>query len=430
MAGCKNITVPTMVLLWVSMCLGGVHGANFDVRHYGTRADGRSDDSGAMMNAWKDACASDAGPVTTFTIPPGNYLVGSLNFQGPCKASSMNVQLQGTLVAPSDLNKVKSQGAWVIFQNIDWLTVSGGGTLDGQGAVAWSKNGCQRGGMCGSFPSNLEFSSITNGFIEDITSLNSKLFHIELINCKNVTLQQLTINAPGNSLNTDGIHIGRSTGINITGIDIKTGDDCISFGDGSQQVYVSGVTCGPGHGISVGSLGKFQGEQPVTGLTVKNCTLTNTMNGVRVKTWPASISSLASNLHFEDIKMMNVGTPILIDQQYCPYGRCQLKACSEHAILPPSIHSHTEKFEFLFQVPSRVKLSDIFFTRIQGTSSTPVTVKLACSAEVPCQNVQVSDINLRYDGNDGNSTSLCSNIKPRTSGLLFPTLCTGEVPAP
>ncbi|KAI4378250.1 hypothetical protein MLD38_015754 [Melastoma candidum] len=405
--GCKNFfSVPTIVLLWVWMHSAGVRGANFDVRHYGARANGRSDDSSAMMNAWNDACASDAGTVTTFTIPPGNYLVGPLNFQGPCKAPSVNVQLQGTLVAPSELNKVKSQGAWVIFQNIDGLTMSGGGTFDGQGAVAWSKNGCQRGGMCDSLPVNLEFSSITNGIVEDITSLNSKLFHIELINCKNMTLQQLTINAPGNSLNTDGIHIGRSTGINITDIDIKTGDDCISFGDGSQQVYVSGVTCGPGHGISVGSLGKFQGEQPVTGLTVKNCTLTNTMNGVRVKTWPASISSMASNLRFEDIKMMNVGTPILIDQQYCPYGRCQLK------------------------VPSRVKLSDIIFTGIQGTSSTPVTVKLACSAGVPCQNVQVSNINLRYDGDDGNSTSLCSNVKPTTSGMLFPQLCTAEVPAP
>ncbi|KAI4370434.1 hypothetical protein MLD38_018788 [Melastoma candidum] len=75
---------------------------------------------------------------------------------------------------------------------------------------------------------NLEFSSITNGIVEDIASLNSKLFHIEL----------------------------------IKDIDIKIGDDCISFGDGSQQVYVSGVTCGPGHGISVGSLGKFQGPFP------------------------------------------------------------------------------------------------------------------------------------------------------------------------
>ena len=40
--------------------------------------------------------------------------------------------------------------------------------------------------------------------------------------------------------------------------------------------------------LGVGSLGKYHNEQPVIGVTVRNCTLTNTMNGVRVKTWPSS----------------------------------------------------------------------------------------------------------------------------------------------
>ena len=148
---------------------------------------------------------------------------------------------------------------------------------------------------------------------------------MSILNCKNVTIQHVTINAPGESLNTDGIHIGRSTRINITHADIKTGDDCFSLGDGSQQINVEKVNCGPGHGISVGSLGKYHNEQPVIGVIVRNCTLTNTRNGVRVKTWPASPSGLASDLHFEDIIVNNVSTPILIDQQYCPYGQCQSK---------------------------------------------------------------------------------------------------------
>ncbi|CAL5336314.1 unnamed protein product [Camellia sinensis] len=51
--------------------------------------------------------------------------------------------------------------------------------------------------------------------------------------------------------------------------------------------------------------------------------MTNTMNGVRVKTWPASSSGVASDLHFEDLVMNNVSTPVLIDQQYYPYDQCQ-----------------------------------------------------------------------------------------------------------
>lgn len=105
-----------------------------------------------------------------------------------------------------------------------------------------------------------------------------------------------------------------------------TGDDCVSIGDGSQQINVERVTCGPGHGISIGSLGKFKGESPVVGVTVRNCTLTNTQNGVRVKSWPSSPApGAASDMHFEDIIMNNVGNPVLIDQKYCPWNQCNLK---------------------------------------------------------------------------------------------------------
>ncbi|KAI6672664.1 hypothetical protein NL676_000570 [Syzygium grande] len=350
--------------------------AEIDVKKFGAKADGRSDDSQIIMSAWQKACTSPSP--SSVVISKGSYMAGPLKFQGPCKAD-VNLKVEGTIKAPSHLNKLKSQGAWVLFQNVDGLTLSGGGSFDGQGAVAWKENNCAQTGKCNALPTNLQFTSVTNSHVQDITSLNSKLFHVELLNCKNVTLQHVTIDAPEDSLNTDGIHVGRSTGVNITGANIRTGDDCISLGDGSQQVHVEGVTCGPGHGISVGSLGKYHDEQPVVGVTVRNCTLTNTMNGIRVKTWPNSPSGVATNMRFEDITL-----------------------------------------------PSKVKISNVSFRNIRGTSATALAVKLVCSRGVPCQKVELADINLKYYGKNGTATSHCANVKPTITGKLSLPICAGS----
>ncbi|KAL8481460.1 hypothetical protein ACS0TY_027824 [Phlomoides rotata] len=102
---------------------------------------------------------------------------------------------------------------------------------------------------------------------------------------------------------------------------IRTGDDCISIGQGSINVTITKIRCGPGHGFSVGSLGKLADEKDVQGVIVKNCSLTGTMNvqdvsSFRIKTYPASSPSKASGMLFQDIVIQDVKNPIIIDQHY------------------------------------------------------------------------------------------------------------------
>lgn len=65
----------------------------------------------------------------------------------------------------------------------------------------------------------------------------------------------------------------------------RTGDDCVSIQTGCTNVYVHNINCGPGHGISIGSLGKDNTKACVSNITVKDVVMQNTMNGVRIKTW-------------------------------------------------------------------------------------------------------------------------------------------------
>jgi polygalacturonase len=73
--------------------------------------------------------------------------------------------------------------------------------------------------------------------------------HIAVIESSGVNVWGLSIAAPGNSPNTDGVHIERSQGVHITNSRIGTGDDCISISSGSRFVTVDHIECGPGHGV-------------------------------------------------------------------------------------------------------------------------------------------------------------------------------------
>ncbi|KAM7498390.1 hypothetical protein LguiA_022804 [Lonicera macranthoides] len=389
----KTISIKSNYLLLLVGYVAAQDGVFDLVAKYGAKPDGEI--SQALMTAWKEACA--APTLSTIVIPKGTFLLNQVSIEGPCKAP-ITFKMEAILKAPADPAQLNPDLEWITFRNIDQFTMIGGGTFDGQGKTAWANNNCKATGKCNKLPNNLSFNLLTNTVIQEITSLDSKLFHVNVLGCKNISFVHFTITAPGDNLNTDGIHIGRSNGVKITECEIQTGDDCVSIGDGSQQVTIEKVTCGPGHGISVGSLGKYPKEEPVVGIYVRNCTITGTNNGVRVKTWPASEPGAASDMHFEDIIMNNVSNPILIDQEYCPSGQCTQ------------------------QVPSKVKISKVSFKNIRGTSATMLAVKLVCSKSIPCNMVDLADIDLKYSG-EGPGTSTCSNVKPTFTGIMNPSAC-------
>lgn len=96
---------------------------------------------------------------------------------------------------------------------------------------------------------NLKFVAMNQTVVQGITSLNSKFFHIALVECKNFKGTKIKISAPADSPNTDGIHVERSSSVYISQSLIGTGDDCISIGQGNSQVTITRIRCGPGHGI-------------------------------------------------------------------------------------------------------------------------------------------------------------------------------------
>ncbi|KAK6913741.1 Glycoside hydrolase, family 28 [Dillenia turbinata] len=375
----------------------------FDVLSFGAKAGGQFDNRQAFIAAWQAACQS---PVSAkLVIPRGVFLLSAVIFQGPC-VNPIGVELKGNIMATPDFSSTDPEDM-ITFNEIKGLIITGGGTLDGQGARVWPLNECKRTSNCKPFPLNLKLSKVENAFVRGIHSINSKGFHIGANMCRNIRFFSLTIIAPEDSPNTDGIHISRSEIVRISKNIISSGDDCVSLGQGSKNVTVTKTICGPGHGISVGSLGKYANEEDVVGLIVKNCTLTRTDNGVRIKTWPGSPPSQAIGFLFSDIIMDNVRNPIIIDQNYCNTHKCFGKP------------------------PSNVKISDIRFENIRGTTITPTAVTFSCSATFHCQNIHLDNINLQYIPDhaaygsraSGPFVSVCQNVKVGYTGFQSPPPC-------
>ena len=163
----------------------------------------------------------------------------------------------------------------------------------------------------------MKLNKINHARITSITSYNSKFFHFGVHGCNDVTFDHIRTMAPKDSPNTDGIHISKSSGINIVHSRFETGDDCISLGPGSKFIKITDVQCGPGHGVSIDSLGKYPNEEDVSEVIVRDSTFVGTNNGVRIKIWSSSLPSFVTKIAFLNLEMKDVKSPIVIDKKYC-----------------------------------------------------------------------------------------------------------------
>ncbi|KAJ0092561.1 hypothetical protein Patl1_26948 [Pistacia atlantica] len=366
--------------------------SSFNVVSFGAKADGKSDSTKAFLAAWAKACGSAAA--ATVYVPKGRFLLRSAVFSGKCKSSKITIRIDGTLVAPSDYNVIGKSGNWLFFQHVNGITINGG-ILDGQGTGLWA---CKNSGKsCPGGATSISFSNSNNIVINGLTSLNSQLYHIVFNGCNNVKMQGVRISASGKSPNTDGIHIQLSTGVSIYNTRIATGDDCVSVGPGTTNLWIENVQCGPGHGISIGSLGKDLKEPGVQNVTVKTATFTGTQNGLRIKSWGRQSSGFARNILFQHAVMTNVQNPIIVDQNYCP----------DNINCPGKV--------------SGVKISDVTYQDVHGTSATAVAVKFDCSSKYPCSRIRMENVKLTYKNQPASAS--CSNADGTASGLVQPTSC-------
>ncbi|GLT62293.1 hypothetical protein SLA2020_349410 [Shorea laevis] len=374
-----------------------------NVNDYGAKADG-GDDSQAFKKAWEEAC-SYGGDVLMVVPKNRVYVVKPVTFSGPCRSNKLAFKIYGTIKAtdnPSDYSEDTKY--WLRFSNVENLRVYGGGIIDGSGKIWW-QNSCKVNQElpCKDAPTAMTFSDCSNLLVSSLWFQNAQQMHLVFDKCFNVKALNLQVTAPGDSPNTDGIHVTKTKNIKIQNSVIRTGDDCISIVSGSKNVRAIGITCGPGHGISIGSLGAGNEPAYVSNVLVDKVRLSGTTNGLRIKTWQGG-SGYAKNIIFQNVLMHNVTNPIIINQNYCD----QDEPCAQQY--------------------SAVEISNVMYTNIRGSSASEDAITFNCSKSFPCQRIWLQSIALaRQELNqddDQVAKASCSNVGIISRGSVSPRCST------
>ncbi|KHN27443.1 Polygalacturonase [Glycine soja] len=147
-----------------------------------------------------------------------------------------------------------------------------------------------------------------------------------------------------------------------------------------SDIYVHNVNCGPGHGISIGSLGKENTKACVRNVTVQDVTIQNTLTVVFICIAKGGSGSV-QNIMFSHVQVSGVKTPILIDQYYCEGGKRGNES-------------------------SAVAVSSIHYVNIKGTY-TKVPIYFACSDNLPCTGITLDTIQLESTQTQNSNVTFC-----------------------
>jgi len=285
----------------------------FPITDYGAVGDGVTDNTIVIQAAINAASAAGGG---TVVVPLGGssntYLCGPITL-----ASSINLQVDsGALLQMLPHSSWPGTSTFINGTGLSDVAISGPGTIDGQGADWWAAY--QADHNTGR-PNFINFSGCINVLIQNVTLQNAPTFHLMLKgNNANLTIQGVTINAPGNSPNTDGMDLA-SIHVLIKDSFISVGDDNIEIGGSggpAADVTVTNCTFGTGHGVSIGSIT----SGGVHDLTVMNCSFNGTDYGIRMKS-DNDRGGLVQNLVYRNLTMTNVRYPIVIYSYYNTFGQ-------------------------------------------------------------------------------------------------------------
>ncbi|VAH10031.1 unnamed protein product [Triticum turgidum subsp. durum] len=372
---------------------------------FGAVGDGIADDTQVLVDAWTAACASTNGHVVIHVPAGRSYQIWPVTLAGPCRDEIM-IFVSGNIIAPDSPEdwERRDGGKWLHFFQVQDLTVSGGGVIDGRGQEWWAQacKGRHRNDKhctAPDAPKALHFEECHGVRVQGVTLQNGQQHHLTFTRCSNARASFLRVASPESSPGTDGIHLVNSISVHVNDVHIATGGACVSMVGNCTDVRLRYVSCGPGNGISIGSIGETPVADRLEKIEVDTMFIANTSNGLLIKTWQDGCG-YARKVKFANVVMKNVSDPIIIDQYR-----------SEH----PTPCGSTA-------ATRTVAVEKIDYVNIAGTSASKRAVTFSCSDVVPCRQVSLKDVNLKRLSGRG-ASAYCRSASGKAAGVVVPESC-------
>lgn len=293
----------------------------YNIVDYGAQRDSGVPATQAIADA---IAAADRDGGGTVYVPAGTFLTGAVRLRSNIELHLSPGAVLSFSTDPADYPPVESRWEGVKREvhtpciygaGLTNVSVTGSGTLNGNGAPWWEKHRHRREELEYPRPRLIGFDDCSRVTLRDLTLLDSPSWTVNPVNCSNVMIDNLSILNPADSPNTDGINPESCRDVRISNCHIDVGDDCIAIKAGTEgtreripceNITITNCVMVHGHGaVVLGS--EMSGD--IRNVTISNCVFKQTDRGIRMK------SRRGRGGIIEDIRVSN----IVMEEVICPF---------------------------------------------------------------------------------------------------------------
>lgn len=266
----------------------------------------------------------------TVYIPSGTFLTGPIRLY-----SNITLHLSPGAVLKFSSNQddyevVKSRWegvsrevymSCIYGEHVTNVTISGSGTIDGNGQDWWDLFRNRREELKYPRPKLISFEQSSRLTIKDVHLIDSPSWTINPIRSFNITVDNVSILNPADSPNTDGIDPESCSNVRISNCNIDVGDDCIAIKSGTEDadekvacenITITNCTMVHGHGgVVLGS--EMSGD--IRNVVISNCVFKETDRGIRLKSRRGR-GGIIEDIRVSNIVMESVFSPFILNLYY------------------------------------------------------------------------------------------------------------------